>query len=543
MKEKRDYKKDKIEYATIIFFSIGIFFFLYFINAYGLFPYHTDEWQHLSMIRYIATNHKINVNPYFGTSIIDYEVAFHAIGSLIYGILGQFFIRYYRLFSFACLSIILFMICFFFKKNKNLLAGITAAVLISTIKSNVNVLGLDFFVPLSIGLFLLTLEIMLKDIKKRMINSIITLLVYPPIGLLIIIVVIFDSINEVIKGYKKSKGLWKNIKKYYAHYVFFILILFVVATVFSIMGIHTAFSAIFFNRRWVQIIVKYNLILLFGIPNLILAAFAVFMLLLNDKDNSLNTNMKIARIRNKDNWFGLNYPKSNGYILNLIARLVRYAFVLAIILILYYAYNVSIIVPIPRAIYVFYFVALFLSGIGMYYAAFYVYSLIKNIFLRYSTKKTRSFLIVSALASVAVILLFVALSYYNSYSEFNSMEKYNSFEFNSKTYAILADLADFTSQGWNGIVIAPPYYSSAIYPITGLRPMAIVPGQLSGGNVSLWNDFYMGNCNTKLAIIKSINKSVMVVSNSIISCSPLKNIFIKSDGYYDFYFYSYNQSS
>lgn len=538
MKTKED--KSRIQFLIITLFIIGSFTVIFFTNRYGLFPYHTDEWQHLSVVRCIANNHRISVNPYFDSSITDYEIVFHFAGAAIYSIIGQSFIRFYRMFAFVCFSVLLSIIVIFFMKNKNILAGLLTGVILLTIRSNVNVLGFSFFVPMSLGFILLTLEILLKRIKYRMINAIVAIFAYPPIGIMIAAIVAFDSVMDATKGYKKSEGLLKNIREYPSNYAFLAVIGAMVTIVFSVMGMSRAFSAIVFSSHWMQVIVKYNLISLIGISNVILLGFAIFVLISNEKKKDKKTKKRIAK--RKENMFYLLNVKNNDYVLSIILRLVKYAFVCAALLILYYVYDISIIVPIPRAIYVFYFVSLFIAGTGLYYIALYSYNITKG--MLHHLKKRDMVLVDKVLATtvpIIVVFIFVSLSYFHSYSTFDSMAKYNSFEFNSKTYGIIANLANFTGKGWNGTVIAPPYYSSAIYPITGLRTMAIVPGQLSGGNISLWNDFYQGNCSSKLNDIESLNKSVIILSKSIISCSYLREIFVKSDGKNYFYFYNYSK--
>ena len=75
-------------------------------------------------------------------------------------------------------------------------------------------------------------------------------------------------------------------------------------------------------------------------------------------------------------------------------------------------------------------------------------------------------------------------------------------------------------------VLANPFLSIAVYPVTSHRVIGLMPSTLEGGSYARANDFFRGGCEFKEDVARS-EKVDLVISDQEISCGFLGKVYSK----------------
>jgi len=150
----------EINKKIVLIFSVLVlaafsFYTTYTIHSSYHLPYHSDEWDHLTMaVEIVKKGSIVNYNPYLSDEYKkDLEVSYHVLLSELILMTGldpvQFSIIFPAIVSFI-LSLNAFMLVRFITKSS--FAGLLSGMLVTTMKSNVTLLGPWFMVPSAYGM-------------------------------------------------------------------------------------------------------------------------------------------------------------------------------------------------------------------------------------------------------------------------------------------------------------------------------------------------------------------------------------------------------
>ena len=155
-------KKQLAEAITVmIILAYAAYTTTYLIHEKYMLPFHSDEWDHLTIGLEITKTGTIEsikrINPYIGIPYASYwinlETGFHVFTGILLMLTGISVIKFGVLMP-TIIALILALNAFTFIRylTKSKIAGLISAVFAITIKSNVTFLGPWFYVPSSLGL-------------------------------------------------------------------------------------------------------------------------------------------------------------------------------------------------------------------------------------------------------------------------------------------------------------------------------------------------------------------------------------------------------
>jgi len=209
-----------------------------FNQVYGVhrdyaYPYHSDEWYHIAHgVQIMDKNGIESTEPYFkyGKSYRDLEIGFHVFLAEFFLLTGKDPVLFYKFLPamFACISA--FILFVFIYRTIDFYAGIFAVLFFASLKTTITVLGLWFFVPLTMcfpliyGFFYLISEGVRRNNLLFLILSVVTIttiaLIHPQsaswIYPVIILYLIFLSLLFLIRTLRlrlNVKEIWGEIVK------------------------------------------------------------------------------------------------------------------------------------------------------------------------------------------------------------------------------------------------------------------------------------------------------------------------------------------
>ena len=448
--------------------------------TYGSYPYplHVDEWQHIHKARELTQNKNYDYSR-------DLELGFHIFLAGLFLIIDPVLDYQFLPAIFAVLaSLTLFFLIYYF--TKQYFVSIFAMIFFASLRSNINILGPWFFVPLTMSFFLIYLFTLLfvkgteLKSKKHIIGSIGVLLalflIHPISGLFIAVVsLVYLLINPaLIKDNFRILSLSAFMPA---------IVLFVFSGWFwqgsLVDSLNFILEQIIFKSGWGVHEVKYNIFSFYG---LLASALVVVGALFSWKDT-------------KKRFF-----------------IVWIAIGLALIL-LYHTFNFSIFVPYQRALYYTMLGMVPLSAIGLHLFLRSLKRVAKKR-LRFKYKKhiTGFIIIVGAL-----IFFSSFISYYKTEPGLPPYQVIDELDYN----AILWLAQNY---GTNNKVLAPVWISTAVYPISGNNIIASI--YFDGGEEQKRdvNTFFSSNCSQKRDIIKKYQPD-FVISRKNIDCDGLTEVY------------------
>ena len=508
-------KKNKFKFSIIILILIFIFIRVHNFHSGYNYPMHLDEYHHIAQsVQIIEKKGFVSTNPYFAEPIRheDLEPGFHILLSELFLLTGIDPVYHYGFLPalFACLSA--FMLFVLINKiTDNFWTGIFAMLFFASLKSSVNILGINFFTPLTaciplIYLFLLMLiEALLDgDIKKLFISIILSvclIIIYPLCGTLIIpIAFLYFLLNpKIIKQfYFKIKEVFaieklnKDKTSYFKTTLLTITIILVVTIVFIYFLHHISFlrnktqmiNSLIFKEGWGKVEIKYFLPYLYGIISTILALIGIVISF-----------------------------KQKKYLI-----FAFFAFITIGLISMFNKFGFTVLSPYQRTLYFAMLSLIPLSAIGLSYIIDYMK---KMPFLSRVAKRP--------IVAFLIIVIFISV-FSGHYRLIDKRKAYNRAIIDNEDYNTIRWIEE--NYGSHNIILAPVFVSSTIYPISQNYVVSILPGQLRGKNLNASVKFFNSGCNEKRKIIEE-NKANLIFSKGKIDCNGLKEVYSNKNFIYE----------
>jgi hypothetical protein len=438
----------------------------------------------------IAKEKKLNYNPYLDKPAHDREIGFHLLLAgffllpkinpvLIYQFLAPLFLVINALFLF-------FLV---YKLTKNYWIGLFSIFFFASIRSNLNLMGNWFFTPATFTLFLVFIYFycFTKAIQSNkadkllltfaMIVFLVTIIIYPLAAVLMALISLIFSFTRL--GFVKKN--WKYI-------LFFGLLGLIIVIVFvklyfwtGTMGgtLQRFLEELVFKKGWTVLEHTYSLISLYGVVALLLAAIGAVYLFFKKK-----------------NLLFILWPAA-----------------LLINMLFFILFSFSLFFPYQRNFFYLLISLAPLSAMGLYWLSELLFTCLR----KYVFKKKACCLAVCALL-VLLVLFITFKSYYKiepqqfSLHKVITMPEYNALLWLKENYPPYKK------------VLAKPFLSTTVYPISMNRVVGLIPSSVEGGTYARIYDFFNSNCNMKQIIVDE-EKVDFVISDEEISCSFLGKIY------------------
>lgn len=205
-------KKIRIALIAGILILIGLLVFS--PHLFYRFPIHLDEWTHLGYAENIIDKKGYNEKDldFTGEKLPTHEVGFHiflAEISLMTGIDPIFGLKYFAPILAVVTAFLFFVVML--KTTKNFYIGIFSMIFFASLRSNINILGIWFFVPfvfafpLILGLFYTAANL---DNKKFLITSIVILFILYFVHAQAAMLSSIIFLIYLISNYKKLNNNW-----------------------------------------------------------------------------------------------------------------------------------------------------------------------------------------------------------------------------------------------------------------------------------------------------------------------------------------------
>jgi hypothetical protein len=451
LEEKEVTEKNNSEKYQILLISLTalVIFFLVYSPHFGYrFPYHVDEWHHISEAI------KLGQGEYTGGTV-GYRVGFHVLLLILSSVFNLVTVYKFLPAMWAVISALVLFFVVYRKTNKFLIA-LFSMIFFGSIKSNVNLLGLWFFTPLSFSIPFIFLYVYFftegieKQNKKYILVSLaimaFVLFVHP-------VSVLFAAPFLLIYSFIHLD----YIKREYKFFSSFLIIPILGILFYSFMRkmplsrvIQTLIGELQFRYGWGVAEVSNAFTELYSVIGYILAIIGIVMLFI------LNKNMKKHLIY-------VLWPAS-----------------LLVLITIFRLTGVSYLSPYQRNLYYFVISLPILSAFGLYL----LLELLKKHQLKLSYKK---------IISVSLIIVVLILAFKSYYSIPENLLLYKVIE--DKDYDALLFLSKFESSR----VIAKSYISTAMYPVSGHKPVATF--YFHGNREDTEKFFDSDDCETKQELL------------------------------------------
>jgi hypothetical protein len=470
------------------------FFRIHSFHSGYPFPYHHDEWQHLAIsISTIEQGHVPDTNPYLAHEPLhtNLEPGFHFLlsniilltgidGVTLYSYLPALMVSLYAIVVFACLR----------RLTGEPFIGLLGAFMVSSLKSNVNILGLDYFVPFTLAMPFIFLSVTWlsalkddKDVRSIVLTCafLITLLAIHPPSFMIVGIASIAYIAANIRGYV-------NLEK--KHYFFALAGMIAVALAFFLLielyglSIPQILQKVLFRKGWGLVEQEFFLPSFYGI---VATSFGLIGFL-----KGMKTRLSIF---------------------------IYMAFASVLLSFMYINLDFTVLIPYQRVVHHFAFSMIPLTSLGIW-AAFEAAS--ARIWKQPS--KSQSAIFISKILAAALIL---ALMFSSGYKVNEDLKRYKVRVVEEDSYDALMWADD--NLGRNSTILVPLTLTSAVYPLTGLRIVALAPAQMGGKNSDLNAWFYELDCDSKKRILYELRPDY-AFSPDPLYCDSMTEIY--SDRYH-----------
>ncbi len=511
-------RKNRFNFLIVTLILIFIFIKVYSIHFNYSYPMHLDEYHHIAQsVQIIEKKGFVSTNPYFAELIRheNLEPGFHILLSEMFLLTGIDPVKHYGFLPafFACLSA--FMLFVFVNRiTGNFWTGIFAMLFFASLKSSVNILGINFLTPLTaciplVYLFLLMFIEALSDIDLRkllisIILSAILVLIYPLCGTLIMPV----AFLYLLFNPKTIKGFYLKIINSFAMEKLKANRLFYVKTTALIIGIGmfiiivslyfwnyipllsnktNIMNLLIFREGWGRVEIKYFIPYLYGITATVLASIGMIVSF-----------------------------KKKKY------KMIAFFVLIMLVLIgMFNKYKFTVLSPYQRTLYFTMLALVPLSAIGLTFILGYLNKLIK-IYLQKNVAR-------KIIITVFVVIIFIGV-FSEHYGLIDEKKIYRRTIINEEDYKTIKWLE--RNYGQHNTVLAPVFISATIYPISKNYVVSILSGQLGGGNLNASVSFFKAVCNEKKSIIEE-NEVNLVFSRERINCSWLKEVYSNKNFVYE----------
>jgi len=475
----------------ILFLLIFVFLAVYFVrfgpseiylnssphSAQEFFiPIHSDEWTHLSQIKYsMGSGENVFVNPYFVSlpKNNNFEVGFHTFTASFFLLTGLDPVEHYYLLAAIFASIAALLIyCFLFLLTKQRIAGIFGMLFFLSLPSNSSLLGSWFYVPSSMSIFLIFLFLIIlyqakktKDYYLLAFILVLSLLIYPFVAILLGIISIFYWIKErdrlKLRFNLKHRGILGVI-------IGLVLIFIILLTDFKAI-----LSLLFFEKGWRYLEGIYSPFALMGWGWLFFSFVGIFAIFVKE------------------------YKKEIVYLLGILSTniLIFYLFDKSFL----FMYRIN-----------FYYFLLFMGIFGAIGVSYLVGILGKKV-----KKENLKFF-----AQILLILGILLILFSGYYSIENS---------NHRIYRIM-DFGEYQTlekigQNYSGeVILSNILISQYVYPITDNFIVAILSSNLGGGDTKRVHEFFSEetSCERKIAIYHETGSNIIISKEPITNCPEIE---------------------
>jgi hypothetical protein len=462
-------KNQIIILILVMFFTFFLVFTPHFTNP---FPIHIDEWHHITESIKLKQG---DIAPGLSGS----EVGFHFILAVM-----SFFINLVTFYRFlpAFWAVISALVLFWvvWKTSKNFFIAVFSMIFFISLKSNVNILGLWFFVPLTFSIPFIFLYVYFfkvgveNESRKHLLLSLgimVFLLFVHSISVLFAIpfLLIYSLFN------------FKSVKNQYKVFLWFLLIpffgllFFKFLTGVSFVGLfQEVFNALLFKRGWGVLEAKNSFFEFYSFAGFLLAFLGLIIILFYKE-------------------------KRKKYLLFVIWPLS----VLASIFI-FRVFGVSFLSPYQRNLYYFGIALPFLSAFGLFYVLRSAKVLISGLKINKGFKK--NIYNISKIIIIVLVLFFAFKSYFFVPSNFLLYKALD-----NDGLETLKFLAEFPGSK----VMAPISISPAVFPVSGHEPVGTI--FFYGSRADVEGFFISEDCILKNTIIVKHDVSY-VLSDEQIDC-------------------------
>ncbi|NTV23608.1 MAG: hypothetical protein HGA85_04500 [Nanoarchaeota archaeon] len=460
-----------------------------FLSAFMLhwdypYPYHQDEWQHLAISSsYASRGYNDQINPYSGEPFAHYDLesGFHLLVSgmlVIEGSDGVLMQKYLA----GTFNAITCLILFFslLRILKDLQAAAAGAIAFIMIPTNVNILGKDYFLPLTVAFLLVYMffgivsDKNIESGKKTILAALICLsllFVYPPA----LIMVLVSSAPFFAFNFRKVRIGWWQLALVACGIA---IIAIFIWKGHPISSISYMLGLLVFEPGWGKLETTFFIPALFGFGSMVFAAIGLYSVFYGNA----------KRLK----FFGIAAMFALG------------------ITAFFIVFRYSVVLPYSRAV-LFSMLSLCpLAGAGFLEAKKYIEDKLH-------------------LNAYSYLLLLVLLLNFIPYQHQIDYSRYKQAGITDADYAALMWAKDNLPKGAS---IAVPYLAtSAVYPISGLKVLGLVPGPVEAGSQPDAFRFFSSDCETQKTILIE-NKVQYIISRSKLACSTYKVIYSENDFIY-----------
>lgn len=459
-------------YKKIVLSIVLVFIFLLIYSPHFnyRFPYHIDEWHHI-------TQTKILFNEGFKQLEIGIETGFHVFLLPLYRTTNLVLVYKFLPALWGVLGALAIFWVTYKKTNKNYLIALLSVVFFASIRSDVNITGLWFFTPLTFSIPLIYLYIYLftkgveKENKKNILTALAIMILMIPIHAISVLFSIpFLLIHLLINHH--------YLEKEYKFFSIFLLIPIVGIFFYKIATrvswnnlLNSIIDNLQFDHGWGVLEISNQFSFLYSGVGYALAIIGAILIVLNKE----------------------SLKKYYIYVLWPLTSLVS--------IIIFQITDVSYLVPYQRNLYYFALGLPFLSAFGLFH--------IINI-LRAEISNLNNLKWLSNI-TVAILVIVVILSSFQSYydkpiiTDENGSFDVNLYKvINENDYKTLLFLKDKPL----AVVMAEPFISTASYPISGQWPVGTI--LFIDGRKSVERFFDSKDCKIKKDIINNNEYSNLI---------------------------------
>ncbi|NCN64491.1 MAG: hypothetical protein GW779_00130 [Candidatus Altiarchaeum hamiconexum] len=524
-----------LNFSILLLALLFTFFLQYGIHSDYDYPFHTDEWQHLARaVQIIDTQTIPDVDPYYNKYPIgemDLEIGFHVFLAEFYILSNQDPVLFYKFFP-AIFSMLAGLMLFLLVKKitKNFYAGILSILFFASLKSTIGILGVWFFVPLSMDFmfiflfFYLYVEGMRRNSAiflffSTIVISTIALIhpqsaswIYPVIIAYLLLFAVRNLLKINLTNILKFKNaIFGNVLLFslpFLSFIYFFKILWngdFGTTLYYFLKEFIVFRGCPAERG----ICEPNFIPdFYGTVAFILAivglAYLIYKFIKNKGEDKFNSLLLTAWI------FGMVFLISTLYV-EPVGKAVA-----SLMGIQYSPF--TLLAGSIRLFYETFLCLAALSGIGLYVIIKFIYVRIKNTNLNQRQK---------GIAFISVIFITGILIFANVFAGY--------YDLKVKIYKNI-DNDDYKAIKWieknfgnYNVIFARSHISETIYPISknyvvAVTPHANIPTTSERNNYVY--SFFMGDCNTKKQILNKYD-AYLVIEKYPIKCDFLEEIYNK----------------
>jgi len=474
-------KKDKI--ILVVLVLIFTFLMVYSPHIGYKYPFHIDEWRHITESKRLAQG-ELPEGP------LIFELGFDVFLLLI-SKLSFDLVLAYKFFPalFACISSL--MLFFLMNKTaKKFYIALFSMIFFASLKSNVNIMGLWFFSPMTFAIPLIYLFFWLfsEAVEKNKIKLFywsffvyFIILVSHPISatFMIPILIIYLIIKKkfVIKNYKA-------LLIFLAAPILLFAITFKFLWRGSLVKTITLLSNyIVFKYGWGVLELDYNIIIFYGILSFLLAIFGAYF------------------AYRKKQYIFIIWPST-----------------LLILILLFNILKFSILVPYQRLLYYTMLGLVPLSAIGLYYVSI----LLKNTLMKLKINFKEKRLLINIIVA-CVVFIFIFAAFHNYFYLEKQVELYKVIDDNS--YEAIRFLRNYPKS----LVLAPVHTSTAIPAISGHDIIATLYFYNLNNRKIVEDAYSSGNCSKIIELAQQKNATFILNDVSMETCG-LDEVYNK--GYY-----------